>query len=59
MHWISEKSIVNTCEMFTLEVDFLEASLPRIPSQVVFSVYLGLAVSSTMFGIESASGRRL
>ena len=35
-------------KMFTLGVDFLTASLPRIPSQVVFSLYLGLAVSSTM-----------
>ena len=34
--------------MFTLGVDFLTASLPRIPSQVVFSFYLGLAVSSTI-----------
>ena len=36
--------------MFTLGVDFLEASQPRIPSQVVLSLYLGLAVSSTMGG---------
>ena len=39
---------MNTCEMFTLGVDFLAASLPRIASQVVFSLYLGLAVLSTM-----------
>ena len=45
---ISEKSIVNTCKIFTLGVDFLTASLPRIPSQVVFSLYIGLAMSSTM-----------
>ena len=41
---------MNTCKMFTLGVDFLAASLPRIPSQVVFSLYLGLAVSSTICG---------
>ena len=34
--------------MFTLGVDFLTASLPRIPSHVVFSLYFGLSVSSTM-----------
>ena len=44
----SEKSIVNTCKMFTLGVDFLAASLPSIPCQVVLSWYLALAVSSTM-----------
>ena len=48
INWISEKSIVNTCKMFTLKVDFLSASLPRIPDHMVFSLYFGLAVSSTM-----------
>ena len=47
INWISEKSIVNTCKMSTLRVNFLAASHPRIPSQVVFSLYLGLAVLST------------
>ena len=47
-NWISEKSIVNTCKMFTLGVDFFTASLPRIPGHMVLSLYLGLAVSSTM-----------
>ena len=45
---ISEKWIVNTCKMSTLRVNFLAASLPRIPSHMVFSLYIGLAVSSTM-----------
>ena len=31
MNWIYEKSIVNTCKMSTLRVNFLAASLPRIP----------------------------
>ena len=39
---------MNTCKMFILGVDFPTASLPRIPSHVVFSLYFGLAVSSTM-----------
>ena len=34
--------------LFTLGVDFLTASLPRIPGHVIFSLYFGLAVSSTM-----------
>ena len=38
----------DTCEVFAFGVDFLAASLPCIPSQVVFSLYLGLAVSCTM-----------
>ena len=49
-NWISEKSIVNTCKMFTLKVDFLSTSLPRIPSQMVLFLYFGLAMSSTMSG---------
>ena len=48
IYWISEKSIVNTCKMFTLRVDVLTASLPRIPSQVVLSLFFGFAMSSTM-----------
>ena len=39
---------MNTCKMFTLGVDFLTASLQRIPSHVVLSLYFGLAVSNTM-----------
>ena len=34
--------------MFTFGVDFLTASLPRIPSQVVLFLYFGLAMSSTI-----------
>ena len=45
---MSDTSIVNTCKMFTMGVDFLTASLPRIPSHVVLSLYFFLAVSSTM-----------
>ena len=45
---ISEKSIVDTCTMFNLRVDFLTAYLPRVPSQVVLSLYFGLVMSSTM-----------
>ena len=64
---ISEKSIVDTCTMFNLRVDFLTAYLPRIPSQVVLSLYFGLVMSSTMsrsffityFGMKSASSRSL
>ena len=48
MNLISEKPMMNTCKMFTLTVDFLTASLPRIPGHMVFSLYFGLAVSSTM-----------
>ena len=36
INWISEKSIVNTCKMFILEVDVLTTSLPRIPVLFVF-----------------------
>ena len=39
---------MNTCKMFTLGVDFIAASLLRIPSHVIFSLHFGLAVSSTM-----------
>ena len=48
INWISEKSIVNTCKMFTLRVDFLTASLPRIPSSMVLFLFFGFAMSSTM-----------
>ena len=48
MNLISEESIVNTCKMSTLRVNFLAASLPRIPGHMVFSLYFGLAVSSTV-----------
>ena len=48
INWISEKSIVNTCKMFTLGVDFLAASLPLIPGYMVLFLYFGLALSSTM-----------
>ena len=39
---------MNTCKCSPWESTFFTASLPRIPSQVVFSLYLGVAVSSTM-----------
>ena len=45
---VSEKTVVNTCKLFTLRVNFLTASLPRIPSQVVLSLYFGFAMPSTM-----------
>ena len=48
INWISEKSIVNTCNMLTLRVDFLTASLPRIPGLMVIFLFFGLAMSSTM-----------
>ena len=48
VNWISEKSIVNTCKMFTLRVDFLAAPLPRIPGYMVLFLFFGFAVSSTM-----------
>ena len=41
VNWISEKSIVNTCKMFTLTVDVLTASLPRIPRLMVLFLYFG------------------
>ena len=46
--WISEKSIVNICKMSTLRVNFLAASLPRIPGYMVLFLFFGFAVSSTM-----------
>ena len=48
INWIFEKSIVNTCEMFTFRVDFLAASLPRIPSQMVLSLYFGFVMPNMM-----------
>ena len=48
INWISEKSIVSTCKMFTLGDDFLTTSLPRVPSRVIFSLYFGLPVANTM-----------
>ena len=48
INWISEKSTVNTCKMFTLRFDFLAASLPRIPSHIVLCLFFSLAMSSTM-----------
>ena len=48
INWISEKSIVNTCKMSTLSVNFLAASLPRIPSFLVLFLFFGFAMSSTM-----------
>ena len=36
---ISEKSIVNTCKMFTFRVNSLAASLPRIPSFMVLFLF--------------------
>ena len=50
---VFEKTIVNTFEMFTWTVNSFAASLPRIPSHVVSSLYFGLAVSSIMRVKES------
>ena len=35
---------MNSCKKFTLGVDFLAASLPRIPGHMVLFLYLGFAV---------------
>ena len=48
INWISEKSIVDTCKMSTLRVNFLAASLPRIPGYMVLFLFFSFAVSSTM-----------
>ena len=48
INWVSEKSIVNTCKVSTLRVNFLAASLPRIPSFLVLFMFFGFAMSSTM-----------
>ena len=45
---LSEKSIVTTCSMSTLRVNFLAASLPRIPGYVVLFLFFGFAMSNTM-----------
>ena len=45
---VSEKAIVNTCEMFTLRVNSFAASLPRIPGYMVLFVIFSFTVSSTM-----------
>ena len=45
---VSEKAIVNTCKMSTLGVDFLAASLPRIPGYMVLFLFFSFVVSSTM-----------
>ena len=43
INWISE-----TCKMPALRVNFLAASLPRIPSYMVLFQFFGLAMSSTV-----------
>ena len=53
MNRISEKSIVNTCKMYTLGVDFLTASLQRIPSQVEFSLEIASSRSLLKFLLDS------
>ena len=45
---VSEESIVNTCEMFTLRVTSFAVSLPRIPGDMVLFLFFSFAVSSTM-----------
>ena len=45
---VSEKSIVNTFEMFTLRVNSFAASLPRIPGCMVLFLFFSFAVTSTM-----------
>ena len=47
INWISEKSIVNNFEMFTLRVNSFAASLPRIPNYMVLSLFFSCAVSNT------------
>ena len=44
---VSEKSIVNTCKMFTLRVNSFAASRPHILSYWVLSLFFSFAVSST------------
>ena len=39
---------MNTCKMSTLRVNFLAASLPRIPGHMVLCLFFGFAMSSTM-----------
>ena len=45
---VSEKTIVNTFEMFTLRVNSFVASLPRIPGNAVLFLFFSFTVSSTM-----------
>ena len=45
---VSEKSIVNTCEMFTLRVNSFAVSHPRIPGCVVLYLFFGFAMWTTM-----------
>ena len=45
---VSEKSIVNTCKMFTFGVNSFAASLPRIPCFLVLFLFFSFAVSSTI-----------
>ena len=47
-NWISEESIVSTCKISTMRVNFLAASLPRIPGYTVLFSFFGFAMSSTM-----------
>ena len=48
INWIFKKSNVNTCRMFILRVNFLAASLPRNPGNMVLFLFFGFAVSSAM-----------
>ena len=45
---VSEKAIVNTCKISTLRVNFLAASLPRIPGFLILFLFFSFAVSNTM-----------
>ena len=45
---VSEKSIVNTFEMFTLSFRSFAASLPRIPGYKVLFLFFSFTVSSTV-----------
>ena len=59
INWIYEKSIVNTCKMSTLRVNFLAASLPRIAGHMVLILFSGFAMSSIMtasFLLSPSSG---
>ena len=44
----SDCEIVNTCKMSRLRVNFLAASLPRVPGYMVLFLFFGFAMSSTM-----------
>ena len=48
INWIAEKSIVSTCKMSSLRVNFLAASLPRIPGYMVLFRFIVFAASSTL-----------